>query len=101
MPFWYERAMRQRLVLCLLGAWLMGSLMLFAVAPKNFHLIDELLASSSNPGFRHATEQLGSGPARELLRYLASELNRVFFSWWNMAQLPIGGLVVWGLWQRP
>jgi hypothetical protein len=45
---WYEAAMRQRLVLCLLGACLMGSLMLFAVAPKNSHLTDDLLASSSN-----------------------------------------------------
>jgi hypothetical protein len=92
--------MKQRLILCLLGAWLMGSLMLFAVAPKNFHLIDELLASSGNPGFRHATEQLGQGAARELLRYLASELNRAFFSWWNMAQVLLGGAAVWATWGR-
>jgi len=90
--------MKSRLALCLLGAWLLGSLMLFVVAPTNFHLIDQLLADSTNARFRELSQQLGSGTVRELLRYLASELNRVFFLRWNVAQVLIGGLALWGCW---
>jgi hypothetical protein len=90
---------KSRAALCLLGAWLMGSLMMFVVAPKNFHLIDELLAGSSNARFRDLSQQLGPGAARELLRYLASELNRVFFLLWNLAQSLLGGLVLACCWR--
>jgi hypothetical protein len=93
--------MKSRAALCLLGAWLLGSLMLFVVAPTNFHLIDELLAGSNNARFHALVEQLGPATARELLRYLASELNRVFFLRWNVAQLLIGGLALWCCWQPP
>ena len=39
--------------------------------------------------------------ARNLLRYLASELNRLFFQLWNLAQLGIGGAALWLLWGVP
>ena len=87
--------MRARWTACLLGAWLMGSLMMFVIAPTNFRLIDELLASSGNASFHGVVERAGATPARELLRYLASELNRTFFFRWNVAQVLLGVLVLW------
>jgi hypothetical protein len=86
--------MKERSALILLGAWVMGSLVLFVVAPTNFRLIDELLAHSENASFRGLVERVGHDPARELLRYLASELNRKFFLLWNVAQLAIAVILV-------
>lgn len=63
---------------------------MFVVAPTNFRLIDALLEASSNDSFRTLVDRFGSTPARELLRYLASELNRAFFLRWNVAQLALG-----------
>jgi hypothetical protein len=40
-------------------------------------------------------EQIGDGVARDFLRYLSSELNRLFFQYWNYAQFLIGGVVIW------
>jgi hypothetical protein len=82
--------MKDRLAALLSGAWLMGSLMMFVVAPSNFHMVDELLAHSHNQSFRSLVEQLGSGATRELLRYLASALNREFFERWNVVQALLG-----------
>jgi hypothetical protein len=82
--------MKDRLASLLSGAWLMGSLMMFVVAPTNFRLVDELLAHSENQSFRALVEHLGSGPTRELLRYLSSELNREFFQRWNIVQVLLG-----------
>jgi len=92
--------MKQRVALCLLGAWLMGSVMMFAVAPQNFYVIDHLLASSPHARFHALAAELGPGSLRECLRYLASELNRTFFLQWNVVQLVLGGSVVWLCWQR-
>ena len=86
--------MKERSALLLLGAWVMGSLVLLVVAPTNFRLIDELLAHSDNASFRALVERVGHHEARELLRYLASELNRKFFLLWNMAQLAIAVALV-------
>lgn len=93
--------MKERWVSCLLGAWVMGSVMMFVIAPTNFRLIDELLEGSNNASFRGLVEQTGGGPVRELLRYLASELNRSFFLRWNVAQLVLGAVVSWLAWRLP
>jgi hypothetical protein len=39
--------------------------------------------------------RIGRSDARDLLRYLSSELNRLFFQLWNVTQFVIGALVVW------
>jgi hypothetical protein len=86
--------MKARWALCALAAWLMGSLMMFVIAPTNFRLIDQLLAGSSNASFHAVVERAGAEPARELLRYLASELNRTFFFRWNVVQTLLGVLAL-------
>src|SRR6187401_347674 len=87
--------MKSRWALGVLGAWLMGSLLMFMVAPTNFRLIDELLAHSSNASFHALVERDGPATARALLRYLASELNRTFFLRWNITQAALGAALIY------
>ena len=87
--------MKQRWAVVVMGAWLMGTVCTSVVATENFYTIDRLLAGSPNRSFTAAVQQLGQPQARELLRYLSSELNRLYFQMWDVAQLVLGGLVLW------
>jgi len=87
--------MKQRWALVLMGAWLMGTVCTSVVATENFYTIDRLLAGSPNRSFTTAVQQLGQPQARDLLRYLSSELNRLYFRLWNGAQLVLAVLVLW------
>ena len=40
-------------------------------------------------------QKLGQPAARELLRYLSSELNRLYFQMWNVAQIVLGVAALW------
>jgi hypothetical protein len=87
--------MKQRWALVLMGAWLAGTICTSVVATENFYTIDRLLTGSPNARFPALVQKLGQPQARDLLRYLSSELNRLYFQWWNVAQLVIGALVLW------
>jgi hypothetical protein len=65
------------------------------VATQNFYTIDRLLEAQPNAAFAAIVNRLGNMEARELLRYLSSELNRLYFQYWNLAQLIIGIFVLW------
>jgi len=78
-----------------MGAWIAGSICMSAVAAEKFYTIDRLLARPPNAAFSHVVQQLGQPQARDLLRFLSSELNRLYFQMWNVAQLVIGALVLW------
>jgi len=82
--------MKDRWALCALGGWLMGSVIMFVVATRNFRLVDELLRASPNASFQALVAQTGAPAIRDLLRYLSSELNREYFRLWNLTQLPAG-----------
>ena len=82
--------MKTRWTLFILGAWTMGSICMSIVATENFYTIDRLLESSSKAEFYAAAQKLGHTPARDLLRYLSSELNRLYFQGWNVTQLVLG-----------
>jgi hypothetical protein len=86
---------KERWVLVVLGAWIMGSIASSVVATENFYTIDRLLAGSTNAQFANTVHALGQPQARDLLRYLSSELNRLYFQMWNVAQLPLGALALW------
>ena len=49
----------------------------------------------SSEVFHQNIEKLGAPVVHDLLWYLSSELNRLYFQWWNVAQLPIGVLALW------
>src|SRR6267378_689797 len=87
--------MKHRWALVAIGAWLMGTICMSIVATENFYTIDRLLTDRANPAFASAVERLGSPAGRDLLRYLSSELNRLYFQMWNIAQLVLGALALW------
>ena len=78
-----------------LAVWLFGIVALGVVATQNFYIIDRLLEARPNPVFAADVEKLGHAPARALLYYLSSELNRLYFQYWNLAQLAAGILALW------
>ena len=81
------------LLIMLLGGWIVGTLLIGFVATQNFRTIDRLL-SAPTPEFSRATASLGHDQARVVLRYLVSELNRLYFSAWGLTQLAFGATVV-------
>jgi hypothetical protein len=85
---------RHRWAIFCTGAWLAITLVVATVAAENFYTIDRLLAASPNQAFRSAIVRLGEPQARDLLRYLASELNRLYFVLSNGAQLTLGVLIL-------
>ena len=87
--------MKTRWALVVMGAWTMGSICMSIVATENFYTIDRLLETTTKAEFHAAVQKLGHGPARDLLRYLSSELNRLYFQMWNIAQLALGVLALW------
>jgi hypothetical protein len=78
-----------------MGLWLMGIVGTAIVATQNFYIIDRLLAALPHHTFAANVEQLGNSGARNLLYYFSSELNRLYFQYWNFAQLAIGILALW------
>ena len=93
--------MKLRWALVVMGMWIMGSICMSVVATENFYTIDRLLDTSPNVEFHRAVQQVGHAPARDLLRYLSSELNRLYFQVWNVTQLVLGGLALWLLATSP
>jgi hypothetical protein len=85
----------------LLGAWLAGTLLVGVVAAENFYTIDRLFAESGNVSFHAEIGRIGSPQSRELLRYLSSELNRLYFRVWHAAQLAMGVPMLWLAWRMP
>src|SRR5262245_45776715 len=65
------------------------------VATENFFIIDRLLTAQPHTKFAADVEKLGHDEARSLLYYFSSELNRLYFQYWNVAQLAIGILALW------
>lgn len=84
----------------LLGAWMLGTVLLGAVASENFFMIDRLIDSSgdsssrSHPSFQRDAAQLPPGEARIMLRYVSSELNRFYFNVWGWFELGLASLAV-------
>jgi hypothetical protein len=77
-----------------MAVWLSGSVFTAVIATQNFYTIDRLIAKSPNDVFRVVVETMENPPARDLLRYLSSELNRLYFQYWNLAQLAVGILAL-------
>ncbi len=89
---------RRDAALALIGAWVMGTIFMAVVATQNFYLIDRLLATGSVQGFNEVTAALGNDVAREFMRYVSSELNRLFFVGWGVVQAVLGALLLWLVW---
>ena len=86
---------RRRWALVLMGAWMAGTICMSVVATENFYTVDHLLERPASSAFSGMVQKLGRAETRELLRYLSSELNRLYFQMWNVTQLVLGVLVLW------
>ena len=79
----------------LLGGWLIGTVVVGAVATENFFMVDRLLNSvESSRQFLNDAAQMPPGEARLMLRHLASELNRFYFQAWEWIELVLGGTLL-------
>src|SRR5438067_13810978 len=83
------------LAIFFMAAWLTGTVITAIVATENFYTIDRLFAARTDAGCNAAVEKLGDNEARTLLRYLSSELNRLYFQVWGIAQIAVGIAVLW------
>jgi hypothetical protein len=77
----------------LLGAWLVGMVLIAVVAAENFFMVDRLLDTGALE-FQQKIAPLSPGDARIVLRYLSSELNRFYFWVWGAAEIVIGGVLL-------
>ena len=78
------------------GLWLGLTLAMLFVATENFRGVDRLLEAPA----KEAAALLGKLPEdspRQLLRYLASELNRYFFDWYGIAQIWLAAILLLNL----
>jgi hypothetical protein len=85
-----------RIAAFLLGVWLCGGVFMGFVATQNFATVDRVLAAPPEPA-SPMIQSLGHDQARQLLRYLAGEENRLFFGDWELAQLVVGLALTWVL----
>jgi hypothetical protein len=90
-----RRVVKRQWALVAIGAWLAGTICMSIVATENFYTIDRLLGDSHNTAFTSMVQRLGQPQARDFLRYLSSELNRLYFQMWNVAQLALGVIALW------
>ena len=72
-----------------------GTICVSVVATQNFYTIDRLLAARANEEFAAVADRLGATESRDFLRYVSSELNRLYFQLWNGAQIVLGGVTLW------
>jgi hypothetical protein len=87
--------MKRHLALAIMGGWVAGLIAMSVVATENFYTVDRLLAARQNPAFALLVDRLGAPQTRDLLRYLSSELNRLYFQSWNVMQIALGALALW------
>jgi hypothetical protein len=83
---------RYRIAAFLTGCLILGSLFMIFVATQNFGTVDRVLATPPHEATQ-IFQTLGPENARLLLRYLAGEENRLFFTSWELAQIALGALL--------
>src|SRR5580692_1003254 len=83
---------RHRIAAFLAGCLILGSLFMIFVATQNFATVDRVLAAPPHEATQ-MFQTLGPENARLLLRYLAGEENRLFFTTWEVTQIALGALV--------
>jgi hypothetical protein len=79
----------RRLACLLLGLWIGGALFMVTVATQNFQISERIVSNPPAPAAK-MLQSLGAAPARQLLRWQASEMNRFYFDVWQIAQLGFG-----------
>jgi hypothetical protein len=92
-------ARTQLLVIALLGAWTALTLFMWLAATRSFRTVDKVMAQPQAE-FEAAVKPLGAATTREVLRYLASEINRTMFKAYSATEIMLGVLVLLLIWLR-
>jgi hypothetical protein len=92
-------ARTQLVVIALLGAWTAMTLFMWLAATRSFRTVDRVL-TEPRAEFEVAARPLGGDQAREVLRYLASEINRTLFKAYSAAEIALGVVVLLLLWTQ-
>jgi Domain of unknown function (DUF4149) len=87
----------QAAAIAILGVWLGWTLFMWFLAGRSFATVDRVL-HGDNPEFAEAARPLSPGQTREVLRHLASEINRTIFRAYGWAQIVLGALLLGLLW---
>ncbi len=83
---------RYRIAAFLAGCLILGGLFMIFVATQNFGTVDRVLAAPPHEATQ-MFQTLGPENTRLLLRYLAGEENRLYFTSWELAQIALGALL--------
>lgn len=94
------RKARSWAIVCM-AVWLTGTVAMAIVATENFYRIDPIIEAQQNPAFAADNEKLGRDAIHEVMYYYSSELNRLYFQWWNLAQFAVGILALWLIVKMP
>lgn len=81
------------LALLLIGAWLAGTAAMAFVATQNFRTVDRILTSPT-PQAVPSLSMVPRDSLRPMLRYLSSELNRLYFWSWGITEVALGIVVM-------
>lgn len=79
----------RRLASFILGAWILGSLLVIFVVYQNGLNVEKVMNNPPGPVAKDI-EDLGSDITRMLLRFQATEMNRFLYETWGIAQIGIG-----------
>lgn len=89
------------LSIAVLSVWIGWTLFMWFAATRSFRTVEEVLNS---PPAQFSSDVHGLGPrqTREILRYLASEINRTYFRAYGWGQLALGAVLLFLLaWKTP
>jgi hypothetical protein len=87
--------------LVLSGLWLGALLASWVAATANFRTVDRVLGAQERPELVQRLEPVAPEARRQVLRHLASEINRWVFRRWSLAQLLLGLALVALCWRQP
>lgn len=83
----------RRIACWLLGAWFIGSIAVSRITSVNLAAVDRVM-DSTVPEIHHIAISRSRPIARSLLRYMAVDLNRDYYTEWQRTQLVLGAGVV-------
>jgi hypothetical protein len=81
------------LSIAIVGVWIGWTLFMWFLAGRSFATVDRVM-QGSNPAFSQLTKPLSPEQTREVLRHLASEINRTIFGAYGWGQMVLGALLL-------
>jgi uncharacterized membrane protein YkgB len=89
------------LAIAVLSLWIGCTLFMWFAATRSFRTADRVLKSPP-PEFTNDVQRLKPEQTREVLRYLASEINRTYFRAYGLGQIVLGAILLFLLaWRVP